>query len=43
MVCSEYNNGYMDYELCSSDELYADFKIKIISWEVAEPISNTFK
>lgn len=43
LVYSEYEDGAKDYDICYADELYEDFKIKIISWEIAEPISNTFK
>ncbi len=42
-ICSKHEDGIKLYIVYSSDELYKDFKIRIISWAVAEPIANTFK
>ena len=43
VVYSKFADGSRLESSCYPDELYEDFKIRIISWEIAEPIANTFK
>lgn len=39
---NEYNSGYQD-GVISAEELYSKYKIKLLKWEVASPIQNSFK
>lgn len=39
---NENNTGYQD-GIISEDELYNKYKIKLLNWEIAPPINNTFK